>query len=145
MDKYQEIKMRSKMPEDVIKEVSDYIKVLNEDMEYYRKLYLDYNKDKEISALKNEINRLNENSLIILSDKQKQQRREFTDNHYEMCKQFIFEYIVTPTGIGDGDYTPMHTETIEGYDSMDYKIEEMVERFKVVCKVLKEKNSWDVY
>lgn len=27
MDKYQEIKMRSKMPEDVIKEVSDYIKV----------------------------------------------------------------------------------------------------------------------
>ena len=102
MDKYQEIKMRSKMPEDVIREVSDYIKVLNEDMEYYRKLYLDYNKDKEISALKNEINRLNENSLIILSDKQKQQRREFIDNHYEMCKQPIFEYIVTPTGIGEG-------------------------------------------
>lgn len=102
MDKYQEIKMRSKMPEDVIKEVSDYIKVLNEDMEYYRKLYLDYNKDKEISALQNEINYLNENSLIILSDKQKQQRREFIDNHYEMCTQPIFEYIVTPTGIGEG-------------------------------------------
>lgn len=102
MDKYQEIKMRSKMPEDVIREVSDYIKVLNEDMEYYRKLYLDYNKDKEISALKNEINRLNENSLITLSDKQKQQQREFIDNHYEMCKQPIFEYIVTPTGIGVG-------------------------------------------
>lgn len=30
--------------------------------------------------------------------------------------------------IGSGDYTPIHTEVIEEYDAMDYKIEEMVER-----------------
>lgn len=47
--------------------------------------------------------------------------------------------------IGDGDYTPMHTEIIEEHDSMDYKIEEMVERFKVVYEVLKEENHYNVY
>lgn len=41
--------------------------------------------------------------------------------------------------IGDGDYMPMHTEIIEEYDAMDYKIEEMVERFKTIHEVLREK------
>lgn len=42
--------------------------------------------------------------------------------------------------IGNVDYNPMHTEIIEEYNSMDYKIEEMVERFNNVCEVLKEEN-----
>lgn len=46
--------------------------------------------------------------------------------------------------IGDGDYTPMHTEIIEEHDSMDYRIEEMVERFNVVYEVLKEENYYNV-
>lgn len=46
----------------------------------------------------------------------------------------------TPTlRIGGVDYTLTHTEVIEGYDAMDYRIEEMVERFEVVYEVLKEK------
>ena len=48
--------------------------------------------------------------------------------------------------IGKCDYTSTHTEIIEKYDSMDYKIEEMLERFYKVYELLSEEESkWKLY
>lgn len=38
--------------------------------------------------------------------------------------------------IGNCNYDPMHTEIMEEYDFMDYKIEEVVERFDKIYEVL---------
>lgn len=52
----------------------------------------------------------------------------------------------TPTlRIGGVDYTLTHTEVIEEYDAMDYKIEEMVERFKTIHEVLREEKWYEGY
>lgn len=53
---------------------------------------------------------------------------------------------VTALKIEKWDYTSIHTEVIEEYDSMDYKIEEMLERFYKVYELLSEEESkWKLY
>ena len=42
------------------------------------------------------------NSLIILSDKQKEQVKEFNSKHYNSCHCNSIKYILTPTGMGMG-------------------------------------------
>ncbi|MDU6995975.1 MAG: hypothetical protein E6356_14030 [Terrisporobacter othiniensis] len=43
--------------------------------------------------------------------------------------------------IGNGNYDPMLTEIMEEYYSMDYKIEEVVERFDKIYEVLNPSES----
>ena len=38
--------------------------------------------------------------------------------------------------VGNIDYIPTHTELIEEYDAMDYRIEEMVDRLNTIYGVL---------
>ena len=40
-----------------------------------------------------------------------------------------------------GDYITMPKEIIEKYDSMDYKIEEVVERFNIIYEILYNENN----
>lgn len=44
--------------------------------------------------------------------------------------------------IGNIDYNPVHIEIIEEYDSMDYKLEEVIERFNIVYNLLDEREEY---
>lgn len=55
---------------------------------------------------------------------------------------YTIEIQVPALKIGNIPYDPIHTEVIEEYDSMDYKLEEVIERFNIVYNLLNERNVY---
>ena len=99
--------LRGKDVKDMLQELSDKIELMQEDhndlVESYRKLKDEKFKDEEIKRLKEELDFYQRNTLVTLSDKQRENARRFQKEHYENCEtgMISFKYTIIPTGIGN--------------------------------------------
>ena len=99
--------LRGKDVKKMLQELSDKIELMQEDhddlVESYRKLKDEKFKDEEIKRLKEELDFYQRNTLVTLSDKQKENARCFQKEHYENCEtgMMSFKYTIIPTGIGN--------------------------------------------
>ena len=99
--------LRGKDVKEMLQELSDKIELMQEDhddlVESYRKLKDEKFKDEEIKRLKEELDFYQRNTLVILSDKQRENARRFQKEHYENCETGMtsFKYTIIPTGIGN--------------------------------------------
>ena len=99
--------LRGKDIKKMLQELSDKIELMQEDhndlVESYRKLKDEKFKDEEIKRLKKELDFYQRNTLVILSDKQRENARRFQKEHYENCEtgKVSFKYTIIPTGIGN--------------------------------------------
>lgn len=97
--------LRGKDIKDSLKELESQIDMLQDDKEYYRRLYVEVRdekfKDEEVKRLKEELDFYKRNNLVTLSDAQKKRADEFIHEHYKKCdtgyKNFV--YTVTPTNV----------------------------------------------
>lgn len=99
--------LRGKDVKKMLQELSDKIELMQEDhddlVESYRKLKDEKFKDEEIKRLKEELDFYQRNTLVTLSDKQRENARCFQKEHYENCDTGMtsFKYTIIPTGIGN--------------------------------------------
>lgn len=99
--------LRGKDVKKMLQELSDKIELIQEDhddlVESYRKLKDEKFKDEEIKRLKEELDFYQRNTLVTLSDKQRENARCFQKEHYENCEtgMMSFKYTIIPTGIGN--------------------------------------------
>ena len=99
--------LRGKDVKKMLQELSDKIELMQEDhddlVESYRKLKDEKFKDEEIKRLKEELDFYQRNTLVTLSDKQRENARCFQKEHYENCDtgMMSFKYTIIPTGIGN--------------------------------------------
>ena len=99
--------LRGKDVKEMLQELSDKIELMQEDhndlVESYRKLKDEKFKDEEIKRLKEELDFYQRNTLVTLSDKQREEARCFQKEHYENCEtgMMSFKYTIIPTGIGN--------------------------------------------
>ena len=99
--------LRGKDVKEMLQELSDKIELMQEDhndlVESYRKLKDEKFKDEEIKRLKEELDFYQRNTLVTLSDKQRENARCFQKEHYENCEtgMMSFKYTIIPTGIGN--------------------------------------------
>ena len=99
--------LRGKDVKKILQELSDKIELMQEDhndlVESYRKLKDEKFKDEEIKRLKEELDFYQRNTLVTLSDKQRENARRFQKEHYENCEtgMISFKYTIIPTGIGN--------------------------------------------
>ena len=99
--------LRGKDVKKMLQELSDKIELMQEDhddlVESYRKLKDEKFKDEEIKRLKEELDFYQRNTLVTLSDKQRENARLFQKEHYENCEtgMISFKYTIIPTGIGN--------------------------------------------
>ena len=99
--------LRGKDVKEMLQELSDKIELMQEDhddlVESYRKLKDEKFKDEEIKRLKEELDFYQRNTLVTLSDKQREMARNFQKEHYENCEtgKVSFKYTIIPTGIGN--------------------------------------------
>ena len=99
--------LRGKDVKEMLQELSDKIELMQEDhddlVESYRKLKDEKFKDEEIKRLKEELDFYQRNTLVTLSDKQRENARLFQKEHYENCEtgMMSFKYTIIPTGIGN--------------------------------------------
>ena len=99
--------LRGKDVKKMLQELSDKIELMQEDhndlVESYRKLKDEKFKDEEIKRLKEELDFYQRNTLVTLSDKQRENARLFQKEHYENCEtgMMSFKYTIIPTGIGN--------------------------------------------
>ena len=99
--------LRGKDVKKMLQELSDKIELMQEDhndlVESYRKLKDEKFKDEEIKRLKKELDFYQRNTLVTLSDKQRENARRFQKEHYENCEtgMMSFKYTIIPTGIGN--------------------------------------------
>lgn len=97
--------LRGKDIKDTLKELESQIDMLQDDKEYYRRLYVEARdekfKDEEVKRLKEELDFYERNSLVVLSDEQMKRAKEFQHEHYEKCDtgHRSFVYTVTPTNV----------------------------------------------
>ena len=87
--------------EESFENIVDFINSCEEEKEKAIKKLNEYNKDEEISKLKEKLKKTRENSLFEMSDKEKLAEKEFREIHYKECKNgsdFIYE--IKGTGIG---------------------------------------------
>lgn len=97
--------LRGKDIKDSLKELESQIDMLQDDKEYYRRLYVEVRdekfKDEEVKRLKEELDFYKRNNLVTLSDTQKERADEFIHEHYKKCdtKYKNFVYTVTPTNV----------------------------------------------
>jgi hypothetical protein len=97
--------LRGKDIKDSLKELESQIDMLQDDKEYYRRLYVEVRdekfKDEEMKRLREELEFYKRNNLVTLSDAQKKRADEFIHEHYKKCdtgyKNFV--YTVTPTNV----------------------------------------------
>jgi hypothetical protein len=83
-----------------ILDIVNYINLKEKDINDYRQQLQEYNKDKEIQKLQNELDRICSNSVSILSDMEKELAKNFSEKHYKSCKGNM-RYIIEGTGIGN--------------------------------------------
>ena len=100
MKTYSEWKLRGMNPDDVLKQLKDYIDLLKKDKEAYAKKLREYNKDEEIVKLKKEIERLWDNSIYVCIGKEKELYDEFKKDHYKSCGTSDIIITLAPVGIG---------------------------------------------
>ena len=99
--------LRGKDVKKMLQELSDKIELMQEDhndlVESYRKLKDEKFKDEEIKRLKEELDFYQRNTLVTLSNKQRENARCFQKEHYENCEtgMMSFKYTIIPTGIGN--------------------------------------------
>lgn len=105
MDWWNKAVLRGKDIKETLKELETQIDILQEDKEDYRQAYLEVKDEKfeneEIKRLKEELEFYKRNSLVTLSDKQRERAKEFQHEHYEKCDtgHRSFVYTVTPTNV----------------------------------------------
>lgn len=105
MDWWEKAFLRGKDIKDTLKELENQIDMLQDDKEDYRQAYLEVKDEKfeneEIKRLKEELDFYKRNSLVVLSDKQKERAKEFQHEHYKKCEtgHRSFVYTVTPTNV----------------------------------------------
>lgn len=105
MDWWEKAFLRGKDIKDTLKELENQIDMLQDDKEDYRQAYLEVKDEKfeneEIKRLKEELDFYKRNSLVVLSDKQKERAKEFQHEHYKKCDtgHRSFVYTVTPTNV----------------------------------------------
>ena len=99
--------LRGKDVKSILQELSDKIELMQEDhddlVESYRKLKDEKFKDEEIKRLKEELDFYQRNTLVTLSDKQRENARRFQKEHRDNCETGMrsFKYTIIPTGIGN--------------------------------------------
>lgn len=97
--------LRGKDIKDTLKELESQIDMLQDDKEYYRRLYVEVRdekfKDEELKKVKEELEFYKRNSLVVLSDAQRERAEEFQREHYKKCDtgHRSFVYTVTPTNV----------------------------------------------
>lgn len=105
MDWWNKAVLRGKDIKDTLKELETQIDMLQDDKEYYRRLYVEARdekfKDEEVKRLKEELDFYKRNSLVVLSDEQMKRAKEFQHEHYKKCEtgHRSFVYTVTPTNV----------------------------------------------
>ena len=105
MDWWNKAVLRGKDIKDILKELETQIDILQEDKEDYRQAYLEVKdekfKDEEVKRLKEELDFYKRNSLVVLSDEQKERADNFIHEHYKKCETEYrsFVYSVTPTNV----------------------------------------------
>lgn len=97
--------LRGKDIKDSLKELESQIDMLQDDKEYYRRLYVEVRdekfKDEELKKVKEELDFYKRNNLVTLSDAQMKRAEEFQREHYKKCEteHRSFVYTVTPTNV----------------------------------------------
>lgn len=88
--------LRGKDVKKMLQELSDKIELMQEDhndlVESYRKLKDEKFKDEEIKRLKEELDFYQRNTLVTLSDKQRENARRFQKEHYENCETGMMSF-----------------------------------------------------
>lgn len=85
--------------EKLMKELQGYVDTINQQNGVLQERLRTYNKDEEIHKLREEIAELRRNSLLIMSDKEKEAAKTFSEEHYIKCHGNV-EYNLVGTGIG---------------------------------------------
>ena len=102
-EKSKEIWTRSLNPYELLEKLKDYIDIINKDKDSYinelRELRDNYDRDAEIKILKQQLDHMRDNSLIILTKEEKRKIEEFQNEHYKKCKGH-YKFILTPIGVG---------------------------------------------
>lgn len=105
MDWWEKAVLRGKDIKETLKELEIQIDILQEDKDDCRKAYLKIKdekfKDEELKRLKEELDFYKRNSLVVLSDEQRERAKEFQHEHYKKCEtgHRSFVYTVTPTNV----------------------------------------------
>lgn len=105
MDWWEKAVLRGKDIKETLKELEIQIDILQEDKDDCRKAYLKIKdekfKDEELKKLKEELDFYKRNSLVVLSDEQRERAKEFQHEHYKKCEtgHRSFVYTVTPTNV----------------------------------------------
>ena len=105
MEWWEKAVFRGKDIKDTLKDLENQIDILQEDKEDCRKAYLEVKdekfKDEEVKRLKEELDFYKRNSLVVLSDTQRERAEEFQREHYKKCEtgHRSFVYTVTPTNV----------------------------------------------
>lgn len=105
MDWWEKAVFRGKDIKETLKELEIQIDILQEDKDDCRKAYLKIKdekfKDEELKRLKEELDFYKRNSLVVLSDEQRERAKEFQHEHYKKCEtgHRSFVYTVTPTNV----------------------------------------------
>lgn len=105
MDWWEKAVLRGKDIKETLKELEIQIDILQEDKNDCRKAYLKIKdekfKDEELKRLKEELDFYKRNSLVVLSDEQRERAKEFQHEHYKKCEtgHRSFVYTVTPTNV----------------------------------------------
>lgn len=81
-------------------EVDDYIRYIEDLAAERLKTINEYNKDEEISKLKDEISNLKRKSIGFMSEKEYDMYREFVREHNKKCKKPNIEFRVSGTSLG---------------------------------------------
>lgn len=91
--------LRGKGYESIIGDLNLYVQDLIDRNNRLNDTLIKFNKDEEIQKLKGEVSNLLMNSIHIMSDKEKELSKNFSNKHYSSCKSNS-EYIIYGTGIG---------------------------------------------
>lgn len=86
--------------EKTLSNMNDFVQKLIDDNASLREKIREFKQEEEIKALQEEIDRLRSGSLAILTEKESQDAKAFSKEHYETCENFYMEYILVGTGIG---------------------------------------------
>jgi predicted RNase H-like nuclease (RuvC/YqgF family) len=87
-------------PDQLISDLQSYITRINDENSTLRQQLKDFRQEDEIKKLEDHILHLRSHSISVMTENEKYEAEEFSNQHYKSCKGNT-RYIVEGTGIGD--------------------------------------------
>lgn len=87
--------------DNLLEELHSAYQELQAEKETYKNKLSDWNKERELQSMQNELENCRESALHLFVGKEKESEQRFREQHYQKCKNGNqFGYLLTGTGIG---------------------------------------------